>query len=88
LDYPYTDLDSLSIRLPFGYNLENGPPPCDIQTTFSRYATGYSFRDGIFNYWRRFEYTGRIIPVERYTEYVSFLKAVVQHDQTKFVFKK
>ena len=72
----------------FGYELETGPKPCEIQTTFGSYATDYSIRDGIFNYWRRFEYKEKVIPAERFSDYSDFLKAIVQNDQTKFVFKK
>ncbi len=87
-DYPYVNLDSVAMQLPFGYELEAGPKPCDLQTAFAAYATSYSFQQSIFNYTRRYELKVKTIPAELYCEYVDFIKKVAHNDQTKFVFKK
>jgi transglutaminase-like putative cysteine protease len=86
--YPYVDQDSVSISLPYGYELESGPKPCDLQTTFAAYSTGYSIHNNIFYYTRRFELKKKTIPAEWYNEYVDFIRKVTLNDQTKFVFKK
>jgi hypothetical protein len=87
-DYPYVWLDSVAMQLPFGYKLEAGPKPCDLQTAYAAYQTNYSFQEGIFKYTRRYELKVKTIPVELYNGYVDFVKQVAHNDQTKFVFKK
>jgi hypothetical protein len=87
-EYPYVLLDSVAMHLPFGYELEAGPKPCDLQTAFTAYTTSYSFQESIFKYTRRYELKVKTIPAELYSEYVDFIKKVAKNDQTKFVFKK
>jgi len=68
--------------------MESGPKPCNLQTSFAAYSTGYSMQNNIFYYHRRYELKEKIIPAELYYEYVEFIKNVTLNDQTKFIFKK
>jgi len=87
-NFPFIDEDSVSIHLPFGYQLETGPNPCELQTGFAAYTVRYYFRNGDFIYYRRYQLKTRTLAAEEYGAYLDFLKEVVLHDQTKFVFKK
>nr|NIV15509.1 hypothetical protein [Fodinibius sp.] len=67
---------------------EAAPPDQDIQTSFGTYKTDYVIQNHVLKYRRMFRIDQRLIPVEQYQEYRSFMKAVRKNDQTKFVFKK
>lgn len=87
-DFPYTTIDSVEIRLPFGYSLESAPQIQDITASFAGYRTDYEINNGTFKYFRYLRINEKLIPVESYTEYKEFMKQVVKSDQTKFVFRK
>jgi hypothetical protein len=87
-DFPYTTIDSVEIKLPFGYSLESAPQTQDITVSFAGYRTYYEISNGTFKYYRYLRINERLIPVEYYAEYKEFMKQVVKNDQTKFVFRK
>ena len=87
-NYPYLDVDTVSIKLPAGYKLEAAPEAYELVDSFARYVTSYSFNDGILLYTRRIEYTTNRVNVENYDNYRKFIKTVSKSDQSKFIFKK
>ena len=88
MNYPYLDVDTVSIKLPAGYVLEAAPEACELTEPFAAYNSSYDFKDGILVYTRRIEYTKNRIDVGQYDQYRNFIKRVSKSDQAKFIFKK
>lgn len=86
-NYPYQDLDSVVIKIPYGYDLEAAPEMINIDNSFASFKTEYNFEDQYLTYVRYFEYKTNYFSRDLYSEYLEFLKTVVKFDQTKFVFK-
>jgi hypothetical protein len=87
-NFPYTQMDSVEILLPFGYSLESAPQPQNIVASFGEYRTDYRIEDRTLKYYRYLRIDKRLIPLEQYAEHQEFMKQVVKNDQTKFVFRK
>ena len=86
--YAFMDVDSLSILIPEGFELEAAPKPEEIKTAFGYFRTSYSFSDGKLTYDRIFRQERTHVPLSEYKEYLSFLKRVVKNDKSQFVFRR
>jgi transglutaminase-like putative cysteine protease len=86
--FPFTRLDSISIKLPDGYVLEGAPKSLEIKTTFGEFKTSYIFKDNNLKFVRYEQIDQKLIKTDIYSEYKSFLDQVVKSDKSKFVFKK
>lgn len=87
-EYPYQNIDTVKIKLPYGYKLEAAPQEIELDESFARYKTEYKYENKTLFYVRYFEYKTNHFSVELYDRFLNFLKTVVKTDQTKFVFKK
>ena len=87
-NFPYTQMDSVEILLPFGYSLESAPQLQNILASFGEYWADYHIEDRTLKYYRYLRIDKRLIPLEQYAEHQEFMKQVVKNDQAKFVFRK
>ncbi len=87
-NYPYVDIDSVVIDLPFGYVLEAAPEQFNIVEPFAKYSTSFKVKDGNFHYTRYFEYTLKSIDTKFYSDFLHFINQIVKTDKAKFIFKK
>ena len=86
--YAFIKVDSLSISIPAGFELEAALDPEKTATPFGHFETAYAFTDGKLTYSRTFRRELTHIPLSMYGAYVSFLKKIVKKDQSPFVFKR
>ena len=84
--YPYMYIDSLSVDIPKGYDLETAPEPVEITTPFGFFKTTSHFSDGALHYTRIFRLDEKQIPRSDYETYVAFMKDIVKNDQAPYVF--
>ncbi len=86
--YPFSNVDSVEIRLPIGYRLEAAPEPVELETDFGYFRTGYDLKGRQLTYLRVLEIRRREIPPEQFGEYREFIRKVCKADNASFVFKK
>ncbi len=86
--YPYVEIDTIAIKIPFATEIESAPPAIDIDSSFARYKIDYKFVEKELLYVRHFEIKHRLIPANSYNDYVKFMLSVEKNDRKKFVFKK
>lgn len=83
--FPYLDIDSLEIKLPGNYTIESAPEMKNLKKPFGKYITRYKIENGVFHYYRLFEYSKELIYPEEYNDFLEFYKTVVDNDNSKFV---
>lgn len=88
LNYAYSNADTVTIKLPYGYSLEAAPENINFDKSFGCYNSFYKMEQDIFTYVRYFEHKTNHIASEDYAEYVKFIKDVINKDQAKYVFRK
>ena len=81
-----SSIDSMSIFIPSGFDLEAAPRPQEIVAPFGHFTTAYAFSNGKLEYSRTFRCERTHIPLSMYQDYVSFLQNVVKADGSQFVF--
>ena len=81
-----SSMDSLSIFIPDGFDLEAAPRSQEIVAPFGHFRTAYAFSNGKLEYSRTFRCERTHIPLSMYQDYVSFLQNVVKADGSQFVF--
>jgi hypothetical protein len=88
--YPYgfVEMDSVSVRLPEGFQLEAAPDSVVLISSFATYQTGYTIADGQFHHSRNLQWVAPDIPLSEYEAYLDFLREVVRIDNSSFVFRK
>lgn len=88
LEYDYLDTDTVTIRLPEGYEVENMPKPVNLQTKFGAYSSAFSFENNMVTYTRLVQQNqGRYPPVD-YRELSDFYQTIYKSDRVKIVLKK
>ena len=88
LRFAYLDVDTVSIKLPYGYKLEAAPEDVTVEFDFGNYRSSFEIKDGVFNHYRHFEYISNDIPAEKYNNIVKLTNTAIKRDQSKYVFKK
>lgn len=88
LKFEYTDIDSVEIELPAGYEAESKPQDVILSNKFGKYNCSVKLKDNKLYYYRRMEqYSGRF-PASDYKELVSFYEAIYKADRNKVVLVK
>lgn len=88
LRFASESIDSVTIVIPDGYELEATPQMEDLKMPFGYFKTSCLFVDGELRCRRILRYTQDQIPTELYPEFVTFLKRIVKSDKSQFVFRK
>lgn len=88
LDFGFTDIDTVEIKIPAGYKVEAIPPDVELKTKFGRYSASIKFAGDMISYSRSMEqYTGRF-PATDYAELVKFYETIYKADRSKLVLVK
>src|SRR6266853_1902493 len=83
--YPFTDNDTVTIKVPAGFMLENMPPAQDAKLPYARYQNVSQF-DGIqLLTQRQLAFNGIFFPVDKYSELKSFFGKVQAGDEQQAV---
>lgn len=84
----YTDIDTIEIEIPAGYQPEVIPPDVSINTKYGRYSSSVSFKNDKIIYFRSMEQLSGRFPAKEYNEVVKFYDQVYKADRNKVVFTK
>jgi Domain of Unknown Function with PDB structure (DUF3857)/Transglutaminase-like superfamily len=84
----FTDIDSVTLKIPAGYQPESVPADVAIDSRFGKFSTSVKVMpDKIFYYRRYEESTGRF-PPEDYPELVKFYERLYKADHSRIVLVK
>lgn len=84
----YTDIDTVEIELPTGYELESKPQDAGISNKFGKYSSSVKLSGNKLFYYRSMEqYSGRF-PASDYKSLVAFYDAIYKADRNKVVLVK
>jgi hypothetical protein len=88
LNNEFTDIDSVEIRIPPGFQPEAVPQDMKVQTKFGRYFSSIKVMpDKILYYRSREQYSGNF-PAKDYNDLVNFYEAMYKADRSKIVLVK
>ena len=83
--YAFQDIDSVSIKIPPGYQVEASPKSLIIDEQYWSYNNSYRLEGNQFYYVRDEAIKQRLIPASSYTEYQAFMKTVRKNENAKYV---
>lgn len=88
-NYGYLDIDSISIRLPEGYEIESLPKSVDQESKFGKFRSSITLGDAgnVFIVHRLLYYQGNY-PKEDYTDFLDFRKSIATQYGAKIILKK
>jgi len=84
----YIDSDSIKITLPEGWGIEYIPEPTNIDIEFGQYTSDLRQNGSQIIYTRIDKREKGTFPPEKYADYLSFVKQIVDADGQKIVLKK
>lgn len=84
----YSVTDTLSIRIPAGFQVEGKQQSFDLQTPFGSLHTKTEESEGTVRFIRQFERFSGLFPPEDYNRYVDFIRQVNKQDGKKLVLVK
>jgi transglutaminase-like putative cysteine protease len=88
LKMEYTDIDTVIIKVPVGYQPEAMPQPVVLESKFGKYSSAVKIDNEKITYFRRMErYSGRF-PAKDYNELAKFYDQVYKADRSKVVLVK
>jgi hypothetical protein len=88
LKYEFTDIDSVEIELPVGYETESKPLDVSLASKFGKYSCAVKLKDNKLIYYRSMEqYSGRF-PASDYKDLVGFYETIYKADRNKVVLVK
>ncbi|MGC4039206.1 MAG: DUF3857 domain-containing protein [Chitinophagaceae bacterium] len=88
LKFEYTDIDSVEIELPEGYELESKPQDASISNKFGKYSSSVKINGNKIYYYRSMEQFSGRFPSTDYKDLVSFYESVYKADRNKIVLVK
>ncbi len=84
----YTEIDSVEIKVPTGYNIEMMPKNISIDNKFGKYKINYSFDNNIIKVTRYYEQNAAVFPKSDYTDLTKFYDEMHKADRAKMVLVK
>jgi len=88
LNYEFSDIDSINIEIPDGYEVENMPKPIELSTKFGSYTTIIVQNGNKILYIRKYSSEKGIFPATDYKAYYEFRKELKRADAAKLVLVK
>ena len=86
-DYPYQELDDVTIEMPKEFSIENLPEPKKKQTDFAYYDASWAQVGNKLIMQRRFAVLGLLLPTTIYPQVRSFYEQVNNTDQESVVLR-
>jgi hypothetical protein len=77
--------ESVSVKLPEGFVVDEMPDPVKLDTSFGSYATTYEVKDGQVLFTRKLVQRAGTIPVDQYTSVRSFFEKIRAAEQAPVV---
>jgi transglutaminase-like putative cysteine protease len=80
--------ETVSVKLPSGFAVDEMPDPVKLDTAFGSYATSYEVKDGVLIFSRKLVQRATTIPVEQYNSVRSFFERIRAAEQAPVVLIK
>lgn len=87
-DFSFTHLDTTTIKIPTGYNVEAMPKDVIIKNKFGEYETRYKLDAESITLYRRYERSAARFPANDYKEMGTFYNDMFKADHARIVFVK
>ncbi|MBI1227212.1 MAG: DUF3857 domain-containing protein [Bacteroidetes bacterium] len=84
----YTELDSMTLEIPNGYELESQFEPINLGSPYGSFENKLQVLEGKLLVTRKLVLNSKVQPKEQFLDFVNFLKAVVKADNAKLVLVK
>lgn len=84
----FTDIDSITIKIPAGYRPEAIPADITIDCKFGKYAASVKVGDDKILYYRRWEESVNRFPASDYADLVKFYEQLYKADHNRIVLVK
>ena len=81
----FVDSDSISFSLPAGYQVESFPTSVHLNDDFGTYRFEIAVKNHTLHIYRTLQLNDILLPPERYSDVVNFLKKVFDSDRAKVV---
>jgi transglutaminase-like putative cysteine protease len=88
LGMEYTDVDTVAIQLPDGYEAEAIPADVSLTTAFGTYQSTVKLEGNKIYYYRRMEQSGGRFPAADYPQLLKFYEAIYKADRARIVLRK
>ncbi|RYZ50894.1 MAG: DUF3857 domain-containing protein [Sphingobacteriales bacterium] len=85
LGMEYTDIDTVEIQIPAGYETEALPADVLLNTAFGNYQSSARIKEGKIYYYRRMEQAGGRFPAADYPQLVKFYETIYKADRARIV---
>ena len=86
-DAPVWDTDAFYITLPPGYEVDDLPPPVDVDCSFASYHSKTDVHGNVIHYARTFEVKELSLPVSRVEELKKFYRIIAGDERNTAVLK-
>ena len=84
---PRMDTDVFEIRIPSGYEVDDLPPPVDLDYPFASYHSKSEVKDGVLKYSRTFELKDVAVTVNELDNLKKFYRVIAGDERNTAVFK-
>lgn len=84
----YTDVDTVEIQLPDGYEAEAMPADVSLTTPFGTYNSTTKLKGNTIWYYRRMEQSGGRFPATAYPQLVKFYETIYKADRARIVLRR
>ncbi|HKI11791.1 MAG TPA: DUF3857 domain-containing protein [Candidatus Acidoferrum sp.] len=84
---PLKNVDSIEIKLPAGYEVDELPPAADAEYSFANYHSRCVAKDGALQYTRTLELKELSVPVDKLSQLKSFYRIIASDERSTAVLK-
>ncbi len=84
---PVQDVDQFEITLPPGYEVDELPPPVDVEFSFASYHSKTEAKGNVIGYTRTFEVKELSVPVSKAEELKKFYRIIANDERNTAVLK-
>ena len=82
---PYAYTETVKVKLPAGFDVDELPDPVKLDAPFGTYAATYTVKDGQLQFTRTLVQHAATIPVEQYAAVRSFFEHIRAAEQAPVV---
>lgn len=86
--HPYAYTETVRVKLPAGFDVDELPDALKIDASFGTYATTYNVKDGNLVFTRALVQRSATVPVEEYQKVRSFYERIRAAEQSPVVLAK
>ena len=84
---PERDTDTFEITLPAGYEVDDLPPPVDVDYGYANYHSKTDLTGNVIHYTRTFEVKDLSVPVTKAEELKKFYRIIANDERNTAVLK-